>query len=350
MSEKKTASYYSPPTTEFYVPGLQFAIRILMAMLTAVYFYWRPVEPLVFHPQMFALCFVGYFAFHLIWWQHYQLHGMGGLGIRLANWMDLFGAAIVFSNDSMVVPPTMVLIFIAILGNGLQHGLKVFSELLIGAVVIGGASIPLRQTALGEMPPYNVPFLMLFLVVGLYYIYLLIIRIEHLKQQAVQTSELDPLTGMPNRRAFFRLARYLIALHDRTSLPLVVMYADMDRFKEVNDKHGHEMGDKVLQAFAEIVRQGFRKVDISARLGGDEFVFMMADMTIEDAGNVALRLKQEFRSWAAGQNLSVDISFGMGAFPADSISLDDMLRHVDGAMYEAKRQNGEPGIAVATSL
>lgn len=338
---------FGEASTEFYVPGLQFAIRIVLGMLGAIYFYWHQVPPLVFHPAVFALMFVSYFLFHLMWWQHFQLHGMGPPGIRVANWFDLVGAVIVFANDPYPVPAMLALVFATVLGNGLQHGLKAFSELMIGAVITLSVVFPIRQYVIGEMPPYNLAFLLLLLMVSLYYVYLLIMRIENLKFQAVQRSEMDPLTGISNRRAFFRAATYLMSLHDRTRLPLVLMYGDMDHFKEVNDKYGHDTGDKVLQMFASILKENARKGDAVSRLGGDEFVLAITDMSISDARSMAMRLQQSFVNWARSQSLPVGISFGLAAFPEKPVLLDDMMRHVDGALYEAKKQKGEPGIHIA---
>ncbi len=80
---------------------------------------------------------------------------------------------------------------------------------------------------------------------------------------------------MRNRRAFLKAAEYLLLLNERSNISLVLMFADLDNFKTVNDQFGHEMGDKVLRHFSDMARSSFRKSDILARYGGDEFVMLL---------------------------------------------------------------------------
>ena len=88
-------------------------------------------------------------------------------------------------------------------------------------------------------------------MVGVYYAYVLVRRIERMKIEAIRIGESDSLTGLRNRRAFLKTAEYLLLLNERSDLSLVFVFADLDNFKTVNDAHGHERGDEVLRRFAD---------------------------------------------------------------------------------------------------
>jgi len=339
----------SEERTEFYVPWLQFLLRILLGILTALYFFWHKVPRLAVSDPPFVLVLVAYFVFHLCWWQRCKRRGMGIHGVRVACWIDLIGAGMAMLNDGSVVPPSLILLFIAALGNGVQHGERVFSELLIGALIVCGIVVPMRQSLLGAWPSYNLVFLMLFLVICLYYAYFVVTRIEQLKKEAIKSSECDILTGMLNRRAFTRASRYLLSAHDRTGLPLVVMFADVDGFKQVNDKLGHETGDRVRQRFAAGATARSRGMDITARYGGDEFVFMLLNAEADDARRVGLRIQEEFSAWTRQLGVEVGISFGIAELPSYPTDLAHALRVADKALYEAKKA-GPGGMAVAPPM
>ena len=332
---------------QFYLPWLQFAMRILLGTFAGLYFCWRPVRPAVFSEVLFFLFFTAYFCFHFVWWRRYRRQGMGATGIRVASWVDLVCASMALLNDSFPVPPTACLVFMVVLGNGVQHGLHVFVELLVGSIMVCAAVLPIRQLTIGGPPPYNFVFLLLFLVTGLHYAYMLITRVEEVKDEAVRQSARDALTGMLNREAFSKVANYLLSLHMRTELPLTVMFADMDKFKDVNDQWGHAVGDDALKQFARIVGNSCRETDVSGRYGGDEFVFMLVDTGAEQAQSLAHRLRREFSEWARKRNLAVSISFGVAPVPAKCMEIGEILREADLALYDAKQDESCQGVAMA---
>jgi len=338
---------YSIP--EIYMPILQLIVRLSLAALAMIYFNWLARPPLILNKIQIFLIIDAFVIFHLLWWWNYKARGASLFAIRLGAWFDLGGAVTGTLFDPFLTPPMVLLILIAVLGDGIQHGLKIFLEMLFGALVSGIIVFPLRHFITGTQPPYGLYFTLFLLAFALHYAYMLIRRIEKMKKEAEEIGDQDALTGLLNRRAFAKAAQYLLSLHERTNMPLVVMFADLDDFKQVNDTFGHEMGDRVLIYFAEMVKTKLRKTDISARYGGDEFVFIITDISIESAELVARRLQREFRNWVESRDMKTGVSFGLGAVPKGGMEFEEILHRVDSALYDAKQNKGEGGsISVLT--
>lgn len=345
----KTAGYEEAlsAASETYMPRLEVAARLVSAVIVAAFMWWLPSPPLLLSlPLVFAS--IGAYAAFSAAAGYIVLRGRASSGlIHLALWVDIIAGAALLLNDPFEVPPTIVFLLLAVLGNGLQHGRRLFMQGLVGVSVTLAAALLLRQGLLLGAFPYPLAFLLLPLVLGTYYFYVVITRIEALKQHAELRSEEDPLTRLPNRRAFRRAAAYLLQLSHRTGTPLVVMYADFDNFKMVNDRHGHAMGDKALCQFADIIRRNIRGADLAARLGGDEFVFMLTNTRAGEAEPVAERLRLEFLDWLAQQELPGGVSFGISEVPPHNADLDKVLRQVDVALYRAKAHTADSAIVLA---
>lgn len=321
---------------EIYMPRVQFFVRYLLVTVTLVYFNFSPIPPLLLSLKHINVIIIIYYAFHLLWWRYYRKNGSNVTLIRLGAWVDSAAAAIALICDPFIVPPTIGLLLIASLGNGIQHGFKIFVECMIGAFIFGTAALTFHYFFLERRPPYNI-YLYVFLIgFAIYYAYLLVRRLEHMRMEAIRVSEHDALTGILNRRAFLRTAGYLLTLNERTNVPLVFVFADLDSFKAVNDRHGHVMGDKVLQIFPEIVKSQLRKNDIIARYGGDEFVMILTNTTPENAKSVLNRIEDEFREWAQHNGLPVGVSFGIGTALPGEHDIDNVLRRVDEDLYHVK--------------
>jgi diguanylate cyclase (GGDEF)-like protein len=154
----------------------------------------------------------------------------------------------------------------------------------------------------------------------------------------------DDLTGVPNRR---RVHEHLVeALEDLASggPPLLVMLADLDRFKEVNDTHGHGAGDAVLRLAAERMRSAMRVDDVVARYGGDEFLVICHDVAdLDEATILAQRLSSTVAGmYALDGSLQVDIGLSVGlCLVTEPMEMDELLRSADRALYEAKGARGD---------
>lgn len=327
---------WSQTDTVFYVPVYQFTIRIVLGVLTALYFFFLPIADLALDRNQIGLAILCYFIFHVLWWRHFRKKGVQRAGIRLANWVDLLAAGLAIAIDPYPLPPTAILILIAILGNGIQHGLDNFVHVARNGILIGIVAVILHFYLLSAMPPYSFYFFIGLLFSCMLYAYALVRRIEGLKNRAEALAQTDELTGLMNRRAFMKTARYLLSLYDRTHLSLVFIFADLDGFKSINDTMGHDTGDLVLSQFAEMIKMNFRRTDITARYGGDEFVFILTDSDVEDARKVMHRLEDQLVEWADRHKVRVGISWGMKAVTKENVDVDDILRDADEALYIEK--------------
>ncbi|HWA17944.1 MAG TPA: GGDEF domain-containing protein [Devosia sp.] len=177
----------------------------------------------------------------------------------------------------------------------------------------------------------------------------LFISLVRERREATQRSFalLDPLTGLMNRRAFADYAQRLLRrLGGQQRLALLVL--DLDHFKSINDRYGHEAGDKLLVSFAETATASVRPTDLLFRMGGEEFCFMLPDITTPGAVEVAERIRRSFEvalvpspKGSAGTTVSVGI-----AVTDRAIDLDVLQAAADAALYEAKAR-GRNRVVVA---
>ena len=322
----------------FYVPWYQFSIRIVLGLISACYFFFLPVPLLLLNNYFITFLIIAYILFHIIWWRHFQKKGISIEAIRLANWVDLIGGGMAVVIDPYLTPPTILLILVIVLGNGIQHGLKNFISVSKKAVMVCLIVIPFHFYASNQWPPYDFYFFVIFLLLSVHYAYFLLQRIEQLKIKAEELAQRDELTGLMNRRAFMKSAHYLISLYNRIKLPLVFVFADLDGFKKVNDIKGHAAGDVVLRTFGVIATDTFRKTDIAARYGGDEFVFILTNIPLESAKNVISRLESRFLNWAKIHNINVGVSFGIREVNEEKVGYDEIMMSADAALYEEKKK------------
>jgi diguanylate cyclase (GGDEF)-like protein/PAS domain S-box-containing protein len=154
----------------------------------------------------------------------------------------------------------------------------------------------------------------------------------------------DALTELPNRALFFDRLRQTLVDARRHSGAFAILVADLDGFKHVNDRFGHETGDALLQVAAKRLRAASREGDTVARIGGDEFSAILARTTsAEDAAIVAKRMVLAFNApvVVAEQSCQVGISIGIALYPANGKDIDTLVADADGAMYAAKRAGGK---------
>ncbi|HJU73478.1 MAG TPA: GGDEF domain-containing protein [Gemmatimonadaceae bacterium] len=152
-------------------------------------------------------------------------------------------------------------------------------------------------------------------------------------------SLVDDLTGLHNRRGFLTLAEQQIKLARRNKRELVLLFIDMDDFKLINDRFGHQEGDLALQRAARVLRSTFRDSDIIARLGGDEFVVLAAETGT--SASIIQRLRQELaaRNETDAQRYTISFSVGAARFdPEAPPTIEELLRTADSMLYEQKRR------------
>ncbi|MBF0269172.1 MAG: GGDEF domain-containing protein [Alphaproteobacteria bacterium] len=147
----------------------------------------------------------------------------------------------------------------------------------------------------------------------------------------------DPLTGLPNRRAFEEVGHQSWAMAVRQRTPFTSIFFDLDRFKEVNDTLGHHVGDQLLRVVAEGLRKHIRACDVAGRLGGDEFALLLPDMGPVPAGRYADNLRLALLELMRANDWPVTFSIGVACYVEPPPSFRAMLADADGLMYEAKR-------------
>ena len=164
------------------------------------------------------------------------------------------------------------------------------------------------------------------------------------EQQLVHRAEHDNLTDLPNRGLFMDRLRSGIARAKRNNQPLALLFVDLNRFKPVNDEHGHQTGDRLLRVVAKRLVAAVREVDTVARVGGDEFaVILEAISDIEDAAAVAEKIAESIGEpfCIDSHTLNIGASTGIAMYPSDGDEVGSLLRHADAEMYRAKRAASE---------
>jgi diguanylate cyclase (GGDEF)-like protein len=159
-------------------------------------------------------------------------------------------------------------------------------------------------------------------------------RAEFEQRKAALT---DSLTGVPNRRAFFDRGSPLLEWAIAECRPAALLLFDLDRFKEINDSAGHQAGDRVLQAFCDLVGASLRPGDLFGRLGGEEFAYLLADTSMAQALQTAERLRRDFAA-INFPNLVVHptVSVGVAMATEAGRNLSTLLAVADRALYRAK--------------
>lgn len=161
-------------------------------------------------------------------------------------------------------------------------------------------------------------------------------------QNAIKASRKDPLTNLGNRMAMTEQLEQEIAIAHRHQRPLTLMLLDIDKFKSVNDQHGHQVGDLVLKQFSQLLGKLNRQSDQSYRFGGEEFVTILRDTEPKGALIAAERICHTISShiMKAGQtDLQITASIGMASYQTGD-SADSLIRRADMAMYQIKNRGG----------
>ena len=152
----------------------------------------------------------------------------------------------------------------------------------------------------------------------------------------------DALTGLPNRVLFVDRLKVAIAHAQRTKKRLAVMLLDLDQFKDVNDTHGHNVGDQLLHTVGKRLTGLLRKSDTVSRMGGDEFFLLLPELTeVQDVTAIAQKIMEAFQEPFVidGHKLNITTSIGIALYPDDGKKVDILLINADIAMYHAK-ENG----------
>jgi diguanylate cyclase (GGDEF)-like protein/PAS domain S-box-containing protein len=157
---------------------------------------------------------------------------------------------------------------------------------------------------------------------------------------------LDDLTGVYNRRGFITLAERHLLLARRRKRPLLLIFADVDSLKEINDTYGHAAGDGILIDAADLMRKTYRSADIVARLGGDEFTAFPLEADAESADMLVERLSRQVdrHNAASDRPYALSLTVGVSRFdPERCQTIQQLLAEADEEMYRRKRSRPSPG-------
>jgi diguanylate cyclase (GGDEF)-like protein len=176
------------------------------------------------------------------------------------------------------------------------------------------------------------------LIVTLVVVFLIHLALMRYQWRLEEMASTDKLTSLLNRHAFSILIVKLLAEYRRDPKPISVLMVDIDRFKAINDQHGHQTGDLVLAGVAKALQSGLRESDLAIRWGGEEFLLVLKGCDLAEAQRIAENLRQTVMAAplsAAGKPLSVTVSIGVSQFDG-SESADQLVNRADTALYGAK--------------
>ncbi|HEX6989227.1 MAG TPA: GGDEF domain-containing protein [Bacillota bacterium] len=158
-------------------------------------------------------------------------------------------------------------------------------------------------------------------------------ELEQEYNRARQDAMRDPLTGLPNRRAFEPRVEQEVGRARRYGRRLTLIMVDIDHFKTYNDMHGHRSGDELLRKIGRLIQRELREPDIAFRIGGEEFVILLPETDVEGAVSVIRRLQDRIRR---DEGVQITLSFGLAEFPTHGQDSEPLLEAADRALYQAK--------------
>ena len=330
---------------------VQFLTRYLFIIIALVFFgsAEKPSVMGMTHWQIYAF-FLAHAVVNTLCMWHAWYHPRSIPRYRLAMWLDILAVGVGVLNDPYDIPPSLIVFILVVLGNGMRYGMPFFAEGVIGSFIGGLAALGMRQmhSTLSMAP--GMIFLTLFSGIVLIYAYILMGRIESSRRQLEHSSATDTLTGLLNRRGLYETAQRLFDRALGHGEKLVVMFADMDKFKSINDTFGHPAGDQVLRELGTILRESLRSHDVAARYGGDEFVLILSNTTMDEAEYVGRRIQEKIKATAQSKGQELSLTIALGEAPTNGATLDKVLECVDQVLYQSKQRHGAGGLMRAARL
>ncbi|MCG8115534.1 MAG: diguanylate cyclase [Candidatus Thiodiazotropha endolucinida] len=262
---------------------------------------------------------------------------------RLTMWIDIVMASFAVLADTTISYPGFLVYLMVILGNGMRYGLRLFGEAVIGSLGAVILIVSLRLFDYVDLFSVSAVFFLVFFAIIVIYSYTLTAKIELGRAKLAHERNIDALTGLLNRRALVERSSSLFQSQEDGN-SVVVLFADLDGFKRVNDTHGHHVGDRLLAGVADSIANTVRDEDLVSRYGGDEFLLLLPYATKQCGETVAQRVRKAIDDYAKENGIDFSISIGMGRYPDHGHDLDSVIRSVDQAMYRSKLKHGGGGI------
>ncbi|XOB61242.1 GGDEF domain-containing protein [Campylobacterota bacterium DY0563] len=178
--------------------------------------------------------------------------------------------------------------------------------------------------------------LFLIAIVPILIAYKKILKDKHTEYQEISKKSItDPLTKLYNRHKIDKELEIHYASFQNNNIPFALLMLDLDHFKKINDKYGHQEGDEVLKLFSKILKNSTRLTDIVGRWGGEEFIILYPNSDLNSATKLAKKLHTNLKKSKEMQKYDLTVSIGLGV-PKKDISLKDFIKNVDDALYKAK--------------
>jgi len=181
----------------------------------------------------------------------------------------------------------------------------------------------------------------------------LLIKIQTLETEMRQLATYDSLTSLFNRHTFISSLQSLLNLRKLAQSELAILYIDIDHFKKINDSFGHDIGDKVIISFANVLRNSVRKTDIISRFGGEEFVIALPDTNLQESLIVSEKIRQNTMNnliYIDSQIIQYTVSIGVAiANNKNNAEIKELLKNADTALYQAKG-TGRNKICLANAM
>ncbi|MBK1643284.1 GGDEF domain-containing protein [Thiocapsa imhoffii] len=316
-------------------------IEWLLLALVLVYLA-LPDEPLD-HPLAISSVAALYTAFVLIFRYLNLLTLPTCWKFAIETWVMLAFTAFVVWHTGKVESPLISLFLLVIVFSALTLG-KLTT--LLKVALIASFYLLAAYTSLGDDLFVYATFSQLMLhfapvVLVAYVTSLLASDISSSRSLVQRLSETDELTGVPNMRAFWRaLAHHRKAMTQPDAQPFGILMVDADNLKEVNDRHGHAVGNRVIQAVAEGIRHSIRSTDLVARYGGDEFVLLLPNSTEQATREAGERIRSMVSNSLienGTDTLTTTVSIGYATFPGRADTTEDLMAQADEALYASKR-------------
>lgn len=167
---------------------------------------------------------------------------------------------------------------------------------------------------------------------------LVIKELKEVKEKLLLSSNIDPLTGLYNRRYMMDRISDEVNRYRRNKTPFCIMVADIDYFKEINDRFGHDCGDEVLQTISNLINAEIRNIDTLSRWGGEEFLILLPETQLYSARSVAERIRQSIlKNIFSYENATfhLTMTFGLATYENDQ-TIKETIKKADNALYQGK--------------
>lgn len=324
----------------------QFFTRYLFFSFAVIYFsLLENVRPVLFGIDAMMIALALYFVVNSVFF-HLALKRITLWRIRGAMIADLVIVTLCVLHDPNPIPPSALAFLMVLLGNGMRYGMRLFAEVLGGALLCMSVAFALRYRLGGFDVAAGDVFFGVFWATLAFYAYLLMGRIERQRRHLDVQSRIDALTGLLNRHGLLIAAGHRLGGAARKP-SATVLFADLDRFKAVNDRYGHGTGDRVLVEFARIFRESV-DVGVCGRWGGDEFVAVLPGQDEAAVRRICVSIEARTAAWCRDNDLPMAVSLGGARAPDDGCDLMTLLTVADLHLYRNKAQRQEAADAPVT--